>query len=63
MTYLMACLLPGIGVDQLSAQNGKNGNGDVAYWEPLILEATILAEDGTVLLRLRLSDLLGDAIV
>jgi len=48
-TFLMACLLSGIGLSQLSAQNGKNGNGAVAYWEPFNLEAPILAEDGTVL--------------
>lgn len=29
MTFLLSCLLLGIGLTQLSAQNGKNGSGNV----------------------------------
>ena len=31
-TLLMVCLLLGIGLTQLSAQNGKNGNGVISLW-------------------------------
>ncbi|OFY60137.1 MAG: hypothetical protein A2V50_07155 [Bacteroidetes bacterium RBG_19FT_COMBO_42_10] len=30
-TFLLLCLFSGIGLTQLSAQNGKNGNGAVTY--------------------------------
>lgn len=32
-TFFLICLFLGIGLTQLSAQNGKNGNGAVSLWK------------------------------
>ena len=32
-TLIMVCLLLGVGLTQLSAQNGQNGTGAISYYD------------------------------